>query len=64
MSRFAELPIVGRQWKSITVGEYAKQLARQTGDVTVLPVTESERRLIRFVVESWLEEWWKKNSQG
>lgn len=28
------------------------------------PLTDRERRLIAFVVDAWLEDWWKQNSPG
>lgn len=58
------LPIVGRQWRTITLGEYASWLSQRSFAAPPLSSTEGDRRLIGFLVESWLEEWWTKNSQG
>lgn len=60
----AVMPIVGRQWRSISIGEYAARLASGLHETPVLPLTDRERRFIGYLVEAWLEDWWNKNSQG
>lgn len=61
--RLSALPIVGRQWRSISIGEYAARLAAGPHEARVLPFTDRERRFIGYLVEAWLEDWWNKNSQ-
>lgn len=57
------VPVVGRQWSSIPVAVYATKLVTGAPKGAVLPMTERERRFIGYIVDSWLEDWWKKTSQ-